>query len=190
MASAVIASGIVYSDNFDRANTTAPGLGAAWNDYSSGFYISSNKATKNSGDHYAQFLQNLGSPDHWVEADVSGIGGGGGNYVVINARNALGSTANLYDAFIDPSGVPTIGKNVGGSFSTVATGSNVGTADCKLRLECQGTAVRLYRNGTLVASGTDSSVTTGNYCGVNAFAGSGGTAIYDNFRCGPLPYTP
>jgi hypothetical protein len=178
----------VFTDSFDRVNASPPGLGPSWNDPVNAWGISSNAATKNNGDHLAKFNTDLGSPDHWVEADVSGFSVGGGSFLIINARGSATDNSNCYMGFVNANtGIPTIGKNVGGGYSDVAAGTNVGVAACKLRLEVQGTAIRLYRDGALVASATDSAITAGNYVGFNCFNnGSFGAVTYDNFRCGAL----
>lgn len=170
-----------WGDNFNRANGN---LGAAWTH--STWVVASNQATKSSGNDYATFLQDVGSADMWVEADVTPNAGFG----VINLRHPSGTDqATAYLGFWDPAGHFTIGKSLSGAYQDVNNPggtTDVPTAPFKLRLEAQGTTLRLYVNGTLKMSGTDTSITTGRWAGLNA--GTGPT--FDNFRCGPLPYTP
>ena len=55
----------------------------------------------------------------------------------------------------------------------------------KIRMEVQGTTLRLYVDGVLWLSGTDTSIATGQ----PGILGNG-PGVLDNFRAGDLPYTP
>jgi hypothetical protein len=190
---AVEGTAIVYSDNFNRADTSAPqGLGAAWD--APEFFISGNATTRSgSTTDFARFQQDLGSPDHWVEARIIGWSA---NYVMVNARAgaAAVSNVNCYLGFLQPGGTTAeIGRNQGGGvgYATLSTTSNAnGTADYTTRLEVQGTAIRFYVNGVLAHSTTDSLLTTGNFCGLNIGVSPASSVRIDSFRCGLLPYTP
>jgi hypothetical protein len=178
--------GTVYTDNFNRADTTqvSGGLGAAWT--SDGWMISSNQAFRNNasgGGDFATFTQDLGSADHWVEVVRNG-----GIYAVCNARHPTATDGqNCYMGFWSPgANAWVIGKVVGGSYSDVNVGTSAGTptAGTLQRLECQGSVQRLYANNTLVATGGDTSLTAGNFIGMNA-----DSATFDNMRCGQLPWS-
>lgn len=178
-----VTGAVVYADDFNRADGDP---GANWL-HSGNYVISTNRLSRGTGgSDYAVANFDCGSPDHWVEADaVTAIG----LYTVINARTSPSDRGlNTYIAYLDPfTEVAWIGKVVGGGFSTITSAATGFKADPnKIRLECEGTALRFYFNGTLVVSTTDPSLTSGNYCGTNANE----NALYDNFRCGPLPYTP
>jgi hypothetical protein len=54
-----------------------------------------------------------------------------------------------------------------------------------VRLEVQGTALRLYAADALVLSTTDSTITTGHYTGISA---DNWPQYIDDFRCGVFPY--
>ena len=176
----------VYGDDFNRADGT---LGAGWDPNANPYGVLSNRCYKVAGGtDWARFLTDIGGADHWVEADVANLGAGSA-YVCVDVRMDASLGNNCYFAYIHPdTGYPTISKMVSSSFSEIAnSGSSVGLADCKLRLEAEGTALRLYRNDTLVLSTTDSSHTTGGFAGINTNYTT--TVYYDNFRCGLLPYT-
>ena len=111
--------------------------------------------------------------------------------MVINARRPSDTDtdpATGYLGFVSPAGQCVIGRVNSGGYSDVQVGDNLGAwpGAVPLRIEVQGSTIRLYVNNVLRATGTNSSITTGNYTGMNANnAGS-----VDNFRCGTLPYTP
>jgi hypothetical protein len=175
----------LFTDVFTRADTTAPGLGAEW--YAPSWAIQSNQATKTGGSgDFAVFQHDLGTPDVWVEATTTP----NGQFNVVNLRrpsatdNAFGATG--YMGFIDPgNGQPVIGKVVSGTYSDVQRGDaipNFGSGtNYRLRLEAQGSSLRLYVDDILRVITTDTAVPTGNYVGMNS-----GNGTIDNFRCGVL----
>jgi hypothetical protein len=169
------------TDDFNRANGA---LGAAWtyDTGSSAWNVGSNKAARgSSGSDFAYHNTSTGSADCYAEADldlfITPV------FVGVNARISGTLGQNLYMAFLVPgTNQAKIGKIVGGSYSdvNVATFSHGNTH--KLRLECQGTTQRLYVDGALVLTTTDSSITTGNLVGFNGQANS----TVDNFVGGSL----
>ena len=183
--------GVVYADNFNRANTTpvasaGAGLGANWGGHGS-FYIFSNTARWTASDQAARWTTALPASDHWAEIDV--VAAGGADYPVLHVRCPSSSnTGTWYGVFGHPDDYVVLGKTVAGSYSNVATGGTY-SYPCKLRIEVEGTAIRGYVNGVLQVSGTDSSITSGLYVGFGGYEGAD-TTSYDNFRCGELPYTP
>lgn len=174
------------ADDFDRADSTPPGLGPEWYDPTPAYYISGGTARKVAGDHWAVYDHDLGSPDHYVEADITV--GGSSNFVVLHARTSHGTGgASGYLGFMVPTDDRAeIGKLVAGTY-TGLVGPSIGhNGTGKLRLEVEGDQIRLYRNGTLVVSATDGDITAGGYVGLNCTDTAGGTASYDNFRAGLL----
>lgn len=176
----------LYSDDFNRSDTAqaSGALGVGWT--SDGWHITSNQAvrTGGSGQDFATFVQNLSSADHWAETRRNS-----GNYGVVNCRHPSGTDwQNCYMGFWSPgSNSWVIGKAVGGGYSDVSFGTASGTpaAGTVQRLEVQGSVQRLYADNVLVATGGDTSITSGNYAGMNADG-----CIFDDFRCGLLPWTP
>jgi hypothetical protein len=190
---------VVFADNFNRADTTQSGggvggvgLGANWT--AASWAIQSNKAAKvgGSGD-YAVAHFDTGSDDNWSEADTVI---GNSVYAVMNARrpSATDDSVNAtgYLGFIQPDGSATsLGKSINGAYQDIGSwgpgpaGFVQGVSVHKLRLEVQGTTIRLYVDNILKVTATDSSIVSGHFCGFNA-----NVVSFDNFRCGALPWTP
>lgn len=192
---------VVYADNFNRADGV-PGSG--WAHGVGSFTIASNRLARSSGDgsDFARFTQDIGSPDMFAEADVyhngASVGGGGNPYACLNVREDSSFGQNTYMGYYNPTGEGgfgstwSIGKMQGGSFSSVAyadaTGEGYPTPGSKIRLEVQGSALRLYLGAVLKVSTTDTSITTGNYAGVNCNYVTP-PATFDNFTAGPIAAT-
>lgn len=170
--------GTVFTDDFNRADGP---LGTGWTHNT--WQVISNQAARDNNDDFATFKTDTTSSDMWVEAQVIPNSGFG----VINLRHATGTdTGNAYLGFWDPSGLWAIGKvNSGGYSGLASTSAPGGISSVKLRLEAQGTTLRLYADDVLVLTTTDSDH-TGHFAGLNA----GNGPVFDNFRCGPLPWTP
>lgn len=184
-ADAVPFSSDLYTDNFNRADTTpgTGGLGANWTS-NGGFQISSNTAIATaSADYWVNWSTAMPSPDHYIECDI--INPSAGGYLVLHVRTS-GPSATLsgYEAFMGP-GTTTfeIGRDSGGYTQLALGGSQPGTS-CRLRLEAVGSAIRVYRNGVLALTATDPSPLTGTYVGLNAFFYAGGGGAFDNFAAG------
>lgn len=168
--------------NWAGADPSGSGTGA-WG-------IVSNVAGKQAGNDYMTALDDTGSLNHWAEFVVAGYGTF--DYIVVNARRpANGAVLDGYLLFLPPdnSGL-TIGKSIGGGYSDVHKVPYPAVSNSYLiRIECEGNTIRSYLNDYLMDTQTDSDVDGivrgGRYCGINANGGN-----IDNFRCGPLPYTP
>jgi hypothetical protein len=168
---------VVYSDDFNRADSTNT-MGADW---SAGWSIFSNTARRGNTD-YVRYQTAMPSTDHWIEAFVTRLSGT--QTLTLRGPNA---NSNCYQGFMRGDGTAEIGKTVSGTYTSLVLGTTgLGTTAHTARFECEGTALRFYRNGVLVASITDSTFTTGTYVG---FICTGATSNVDNFRAGPLPYT-
>lgn len=186
--------GTVFSDNFNRPDCFTVsdgdiGLGTEWTgDVSWG--IETNAAKRGSGsDDNATFAHDCG-PDHWAELSVIAGSGAIGGYAIVNARRPADNGNSGYLVFIEPHGnTLTMGKVVAGTYSVVTQWTiadhNDGHA---LRIECQGSTLRGYVDGVLVGTTADSSL-SGSTLHYTGMTGSVGAKV-DNFRCGPLPYTP
>jgi hypothetical protein len=179
--SPILAVGVL-SDDFNRANGA---LGGNWLFDSGAYTVTSNQAKRtNTGGDFAVYNAALSGPDMSVEADQYD---GDNVYIAVNGRTTpalRGSTC--YMLLQDPGGTQLeLGKIVGGTYSTIATGAYSHTSDpVHLRLEIQGTTLRGYSDGVLRVTATDSSITTGNYAGINCANGTLGR--YDNWTAAPL----
>ena len=83
----------------------------------------------------------MGTPDHWIEADIAV----NAKFMVIGARSDATAGQHVYLGFVTPAGVATIGGQAadsGGYFgiATGTTGLNV-TGTHTARLEAEGVAV-------------------------------------------------
>jgi hypothetical protein len=188
-----VSGAVVYSDNFDRANTTTvdvggAGLGAEWTGTS--WRISSNTAVRDASgpNDFVVFQHDLATLDMWAEADVTPNGA----YGIVNVRNAASVFGTCYMGFFNPANLNyEIGITVANSYSTVAQGGSGANVAHKLRLEAQGTALRLYVDDVLTLSTTNGVINSTDFPN-NRYAGMNSTTgpVYDNYRCGALPYTP
>jgi hypothetical protein len=184
----------VFSDNFDRVNTvqagdgnSGQGLGPEW--WAPSWEINSNVAHKTGGNDFACFNHDLGTPNHWVEADITPNaygGGGAGGFGCLDVRTGPTLPSCLL-GFWAPDQRWVIGSTVGG-YHDLASASSGGipTFPLHLRFEAEGTSLRLYNNDTLVLSHTNADTAlTNTYVGMNA----GSEVAVNNYRCGTLPYS-
>jgi hypothetical protein len=179
-----------FFDDFDRANTTdldagGAGLGPIWSTSGRSWQIDSNHAHRSGGNDFTATNYDLGTSDHWVEAVVvpNAYGGGVGGYGCLDIRT-LPSLPGCILGFWAPDGRWVIGSTVGGYHDITSISSGAVTFPLLLRLEGEGSALRLYSNNVLVLSTTSSDAIGNTYTGMNA----GGEPSFDNYRCGPLPY--
>lgn len=123
-------------------------------------------------DHYAEITFNA------TAADGVGIGSG------VSCREIL--TAATYYRVVGNASGYEFGKMLAAAFTSLSSGSGTTfTANDILRLEIQGTTWRLKKNGTQFATGTDSSITTGNPgLSYSSSASSQANAAIKNFAAG------
>ena len=170
-------------DDFNRANGP---LGGNWLFTAGALVVESNHATRVTamiGQDSAVFNTDIGSPNHFVEADIGELVA----YVTLTVRTSPADRGvNFYEAYVEPaSTIARITKTVGGVFTILATNSSVAVTDpYHMRLEVDGSTLRLYINTVLAVTTTDVSLTTGNYAGFNIAYGDSGTV--DNWQAGPL----
>ena len=149
---------MAYStDDFNRANG-APG--SNWQQATGGsFLIVSNKLVRQpGGTPRIDWNHDLPSTDHYSEADVTGASV---DLVAVLVRCSSDVSDTVgYIAFLDP-GSSTAYIFRLSDFGNVAINPSFTHGDAhRLRLEAQGTTLRLYVDGSLVCSGTDSTFTT------------------------------
>jgi hypothetical protein len=188
---------LVYSDDFNRIDTTptaegGAGLGPLWiAGLTDRFQIAGNKAVQPymGFDYLAVYDASLGGIDMWAEADVDM------KTLQTNQRCSLVVRRDdffnwRYLGFMDWNGQLTIAFNGGGNYEIIAQGGSHGSATTgKLRLEIQGFTLKLYYNGTLAVTGTDAAQHSnfGKWAGMEQKYDNVPMSM-DNFRCGPLPY--
>lgn len=182
----------LITDNFTRADSatslgsSSEGWSWAVNSGTGGIKINlgSNKSST------ATLLRaraeiDLGSSDNWAQAVYA--------HGAANAANQFGvcvrfdsASDTCYQFSMREDGLNTrIFKVVAGTQTalTTATTTALAVGDV-IRLEAIGTTINAYRNGTLIATVTDSTITTGKRAGVYAVQSSGlvDNVQFDNFQ--------
>ncbi len=125
--------------------------------------------------------------DVQIEVDATKAGGPDDNDFGLICRYL--DTDNFYFLLISSDGYAAIGKYEGGSQQLISAdkmnkveGITPGAATNHLRADCVGSELKLYANGNLVATATDSSFTSGD---VGLMAGTfdmpGTDILFDNF---------
>jgi len=178
LASARVASsGVVLTDNFNRANSTS--IGAAWQEMAGDWSIDTNalRAPVGTGNH-VKHLTPLSTNDQYAQTALAA--GNGAPGLILRYTDA-----NNYLFGLAGTGAYQIHKMLSGATTLLATLATSPSYPMTLRFEAEGTALRLYRNGSLVLSTTDATVPAANYVGLRN--GAGGTfAIFDDFEAGDL----
>ena len=179
---------LVLRDNFNRADG---GLGAPWTVRSGQLAIESNRVIipTDNLDSMSQFVS-LSFLQGFVEADVRQDNG----YLGITAAITTPFRRDVSIVFY-PDGTVHLeeqpgGNNLGPAWSGYIAGTTV-TARLEWEINPGVSAdYRVYIDGVLRVSGTTTAHTASTYgVGCGGYRLSGLTTI-DNFRCGPLPYTP
>lgn len=159
-------------DDFNRADGP---LGANWETLLGTAAIASNRATRTSGDARIRHIDNLGT-DHWAQVTVT------------NTSHDSNALVRVVD-----SGKFYMGRYLSGkyeiyicnaTFSLLASLTEAApAAPFTLRLEAQGSTLRLYSGGVLKVTATNSVHTTGTQAGIRmATAG----AVLDDYDSGAL----
>jgi hypothetical protein len=187
---------VLATDAFTRANNAD--LGTAW-DVSTGqgaFAISGNTAISNFvGDAGESYNAITWPDDQYVQAAVTVTGGttpGGGAGLGVQARAATGAwTAYRLVVSTAVTNNIELAKFVAAGYTLLGQRTQAWTAGDTLRLEAQGTTLRVLRNGVqLGATFTDSGIASGRGGIVLSFGDSVAGSL-DNFEGGdfgtPLP---
>lgn len=171
---------LVISDDFNRADGS---LGANWTTVSGSPSIVSNAAANGSNaNSVARHNTELPSADHYAQADATNPGTGYDEGVLV--RFSASAMTCYMGRYSSGTGAWEIHKWVAGTATLLGSLTEAAPASpWTLRLEAQGTALRLYGNGVLKVSLTDSSVAGNLQAGFRLNATSN-TA--DNFQAGTL----
>lgn len=161
------------SDDFNRANNTT--LGANWTLVKGLFGINTNAAYSRSAgaDTLARWNADTFGNDQYAQVTISVLSVD--NIAVgVACRLDTGGAETGYFAYafrnVSPNVDVELAKYVAGVYTTISTTSGFAVGDV-LRLEVEGTTLRLYRNGSLVDTRTDSSIASGA-AGVSGFGNS------------------
>lgn len=155
--------GQTITDNFDRGDSSD--LGTNWTVVTSesAFNISSNTAipsivTSDCAERYSGVTWSDNQSSE-VEVTLTGVDSGAGLGVIV--RCASGART-YYRLVINALGGWTLGKNEGGSFSSLASGTTTYSAGAILKLSAIGTTITSTYNGTQLDSRTDTSISSGS----------------------------
>jgi hypothetical protein len=193
------------SDSFTYANGALPTVsGGLWTTPAGAFQamqVSGNtviQGVTSAVDAAAIFNTATGSNNNWAEATISSFSGAA-NYVNIGVccRSDAGGQ-NLYFAVRTSNNIIELYKTVGGSAGVGGPLANSALANTAaagvLRIDANGSTIRVLWNGTQVISVTDTSVPTGQYTGLASYwevIGNTSTISLDNWQnSGALSITP
>jgi hypothetical protein len=142
-----------------------------------------------STDAYVYHGTPLGSVDHYVEADVviAQRLTKGGHFAGIMARMRPGSTYTYWrlETYGSSHNVRLLGivNNVT-QYEDYASVSLVPGRTYRFRLECRGTSIKGYVNGSLLFNVTSSLITDGEYAGLKMRSSTADRLYVDNFEAG------
>lgn len=174
-----------FTDDFNRADNATPGNGwtvvnGLWpivsnqlkdNNTSTSAFVAQGSTAANSNDQFAQVTMVTLVASVGVLARITDAANG---YYAF--RRATGTTMSLYKF------------PVGGSLATFGTAATyTQVAGDVLRIECEGTTIRGYVNGTLLCTATDSSIdgSAGHGVGIRVGANASGM-LFDDFSAGTI----
>lgn len=157
----------MFSDDFTRAN--ASDLGSVWDAGYAGLtnlQIVGNRVRQ--GTLGNDCLESVNAPsfpaDQWAQLTIATITGSGQQSPQCVLRAATPATLTCYVFYALRNGIirSAIAKHVAGVFTSLVTeNSTTWAASDTIRAEAQGTALRMYRNGLLLLSTTDSAIASG-----------------------------
>jgi hypothetical protein len=164
----------VYTESFNKADSTTLGPDLTWTEISGDLTVASNRA---SGSGEARAESALTS-NHYAK-----IAGYGSAVQVLARVAASGGTPNYY-TLQRTSSAMYLTKRVSGVFTDIASTGTVldpmpdGTV---IEIRANGNSIQGYENGVLILSATDSSIPSGSRAGFGVGPGSA-----DNFEAGDL----
>lgn len=152
-----------YSDPFTGSSAS---LGANWTQITGatfGNYLNSNKAypSNSTGSHGSYWNAGAFANDQYSEIVVGQTPGGTFDSLGLAVR--ISAAGENYYYTWNPLGKIEIWKNVGGTFSAVdQTVTSTVQAGDVLRLEAEGTTLRVIHNGSTIITKTDTSLSSGS----------------------------
>lgn len=191
----VLAASVVYTDYFNRADGA---LGSPWvqitaESWSSATIVSGVVVPSTDNVNAAMYYNvDLGS-DHWVEADITVQAGAtaSANTIGVSMRGSTSGEQYYVWFHRDISSLGLWRHQLGGTYTQMGSYAAVTGLSGRIRIEAQGSALRVYWNNVLVINTTDT-VLTGTRAGLLGLwqSATGTKPTLDNFRCGALPYAP
>lgn len=178
----VSAKGVIFSDNFNRANSSS--LGTNWNEYLPDFGILNNQMANMNGKNLpiATVATTSIGPDQDVSVDC--MINSQGNACALMAR--WSSENDFYRVRLGiEQGNLALFKTVKGTTTQLASASRPLQFNTfySIRMIVKGSAISIYFNNEAspAITLTDTSIASGNDAGIRTFATSANTTFYDNF---------
>lgn len=121
------------------------------------------------------------STDHYAEIVIANVTGGGGANAALRVRGTTTALATGYLAFVEAGAV-----RLWNSATEASLGSYSFTPSfpLTLRLEANGTTIRVLVDGVQRISVTNSAHTTGRYVGFGVYGPNASTVLVDSFNGG------
>ncbi|HJP81468.1 MAG TPA: hypothetical protein VJ841_03695 [Candidatus Saccharimonadales bacterium] len=163
----------IYSDNFNRADSTT--VGANWTEVADDWSIKSDALAPgltttgvilynqplDTADHYAEIAMSVASTTSmgvFARSDLAG-----NNFYLLRSN---GTSWNLF-------------TNISGTFTSIGSYAATLANGDVARIQCVGSIIKAFINGVERISVTNAAITTGTYTGIRSTQSS--TARYDNF---------
>lgn len=176
----------LFTDDFNRADTFFD-LGANWTPcVGTGLGINSNaayssEATVSHGNFVTAVAQ---ANNQYAQGIISGVGSG--QYFTFLLRGSgSGATRNCYQFSVGGTDELYIARITAGSNVSQEAGNFTLANGDLIRVEANGSALRLLVNGVQKLTKTDSTHTSG-LTGIEIYTGSGSANGIDNFEAGDL----
>lgn len=185
------AAAIVTSDSFDRADgalagsstdAALGGVAKAWTAVTAAFRILGNTLVRNAASAVIAGFD-AGVVDVQVTAKVAALPASGDFIVLYGRAGSVAATVDSYRVTVSGTGVMTLQRSVSTTVTTLAsTAPGVVMAGDVVGLRADGTTIDLVRNGAVVASVTDSGVTSGSYVVVRLTGTVGTSGAMDDLK--------
>lgn len=160
-----------YTDNFNRSDSTTVGSsseGWSWTETEgTEWAILSNALSLNTAsERTIRAEADLSSSDHYAETtwtNVSGI-----SYPAICTRFATSALTFYMADFRNTGTLARIYKRVSGTYTVIASGAFTSASPSLLKCQSNGSAIKGYSAGVEVVSVTDTAISSGTRCGIDA----------------------
>lgn len=185
----VVSGGATYTDDFNRANSTS--LGSSWDEVGgTGLSINTNRIIRDTASGWARYVGDHVRSDNYAFCTYVYITDVASNLAGPACRFVSDATTCYYiDQIPGPSGgAHRRMKVVAGTTTQLAQNSPYGTNNDVLKIEAYGSSISSYVNGTLVATSTDTAITTGVRSGLRLAANGTGRIALDDWEGGDIEF--
>lgn len=179
-------------ETFDTPDAATLGPDQTWTELAGDLDVfgESGRIAASNVESAARMEFDLGTPNHFIEATILAGPPGGGSFStagLIARKNTSAGASSCYMAELDNgNGKYTIYRRSGGDGVVAQVNWAIPVYPYTMRLEVDGTAIRFFVNGVLVASGTNAEITTGNFVGLRSFRQTNTNVRYGHVTAGPL----